>query len=238
MNALVRFHVAGAVISALAITAGAQAPGLPLLQGAFPAPGLAAGINVGHGDGRTAALLAVGIGPRNGRLHLDLGGGVLTGDRPGFKSTPATYGGRIAVRVATFASERIAVTPFFGFGSTRSRISNSATAGLPVVVGDSGRTLETDVIPVGASIGGRFAVGASSAVAVSVAPYYAWYRQTGIATEETRGRVRAAGVVELALGDRFGIVAGVEAGQTSADGRPGPGGTTFAGGVSYALRRR
>lgn len=235
-------HLAGAGVALAVLAArgsGAQVPGLPVLQGAFPAAGFAVAVDAGHGDGQTAAVVAAGYGPQSGRLHVDFGGGVLTGARAGFKGNPATYGGRVAVRVLQMAGERVAVTPFAGFGSTRWRVANTTQAGPPVTAADTGRSLASDVIPVGASVGARLAVGATGAVALSVAPFYAWYRQSGLTSADgTRGRVRIAGVAELSLAERFGVVAGVEVGQTSDRTRPGPSGAVIGGGVSYRFGRR
>ena len=222
---------------ALATSAGAQAPGLPVLQGAFLGPGLAAAINVGRASGRTGTLAAVGFGTRRGRAHLDLGAGIEGGSTPGYDGSALTYGARIAVRALQLFDERVAVTPFLGFGSTRAKVSNVAAAGPPVTARDTGRTLQTDQIPAGVAVGGRLAIG-ERAVALSVAPFYTRYRQSGLTTEATRGRVRIAGVFDAAVTERIGLTFGIEAGQTSGGGQPGPTGTQVGGGLSFAFGRR
>jgi hypothetical protein len=222
----------------LTTAAGAQAPGLPVLQGAFLGPGLAAAINVGRSSGRTGTLAAVGFGTRRGRAHLDLGAGIEGGSTPGYDGNSLTYGARIAVRALQLLDERVAVTPFLGFGSTRAKVANVATAGPPVTARDTGRTLQIDQIPAGVAIGGRLAIGGERAVALSVTPFYTRYRQSGLSTEATRGRVRVAGVIDAAVTARIGLTLGIEAGQKADGGLPGPRGTQVGGGVSFAFGNR
>lgn len=217
-----------ALISAPSLVA--QAPGLPVLQGAFPGRGFAVAANVGRASGQPAVLGAAGFGARSGSLHFDLGAGVLTGGRDGYRSGQFMYGGRLAVRAVQFFDERVAVTPFAGYGSTRAKLTRAARA-------DSGTTVQFEETPVGAAVGGRIAVG-GRAVALSVAPFYAWYRQSGAVATDTRGRLRATVSAEVALTPRIGVGLGIETGQTSDSVRPGPQGSLIALSASFAVGRR
>src|SRR5690348_15349972 len=72
--------------------AAAQLPGLPLFQGAFAGPGLAAGVNVGRGDGRTMTAAAVGWGSGSGRVGLAAGAGLFNSTAPGYRGSHLGYG--------------------------------------------------------------------------------------------------------------------------------------------------
>jgi hypothetical protein len=64
------------------------------------------------------------------------------------------------------------------------------------------------------------------------------YRQSGLTADASRGRVRIAGVLDLAISPRIGATLGIEGGQSSSDGLPGPEGTQVGGGISLAFGRR
>ncbi len=218
----------GLALTASAQALRAQAPGLAVMQGAFPGTGFAAAVNGGRADGQTAILAAVGFGARSGGLHLDLGAGALGGSRAGYRGTRATYGGRLAVRVAQLFDARVAITPFAGFGSTRGTVERT------------NRTVQTDQTPIGAAIGGRLALGsAGRAVALSAAPFYGLYRQSGDSLEtKTTGRVRATLSAEVAATPHVGVSLSVEAGQNAGATGIGPSGTLVSAGVSFAFGRR
>src|SRR5438105_2967061 len=84
-----------------------QLPGLPVFQGAFAGPGLAAGVNVGRGDARTLIAGAVGYGSRSGRVGLAAGLGGFGANASGYRSSRLSYGGRFAITAIRFAHERL-----------------------------------------------------------------------------------------------------------------------------------
>ena len=123
-----------------------QLPGLPVFQGAFPAPGLAVGADVGRDAGRTMLAGAVGYGPRSGRFGLVAGAGVFSASAPGFGGSRLAYGARFALRAVQFANARLAITPFAGFGSTRARLTSGTVAGLPATPPDIGKVDRKSVV--------------------------------------------------------------------------------------------
>jgi len=220
-------------------SASAQLPGLPVFQGAFAGPGLGAGVNVGRGDGRTMTAAAVGYGSNSGRVGLVAGLGVFNATEPGYRGSHLGYGARFALTVVRFASEKLAVTPFVGFGSTRATLENGTLAGLPAATPeDTGTVIRNDVLPIGVAAGWRVRLGAANALAVSVAPTYLINRRTGGSLDATKNALRVAGVVELALAGRFGLTFSSEFGKSAEATDPGPRGTRVGLGASFAFARR
>ncbi|AHG90172.1 hypothetical protein J421_2635 [Gemmatirosa kalamazoonensis] len=215
-----------------------QLPGLPVFQGAFPAPGLAVGADVGRDAGRTMLAGAVGYGPRSGRFGLVAGAGVFTASAPGFGGSRFAYGARFALRAVQFANQRLAITPFAGFGSTRARLTSGTVAGLPATPPDIGKVMQMDRIPLGIAAGGRFRIGDARALALSLAPAYTLDRRTGGSLDATKWNLRVAAVADLALTSRLGVSLASEFGQSTSLPEPGPTGSQIGLGVSFAFARR
>jgi hypothetical protein len=130
------------------------------------------------------------------------------------------------------------VTPFVGFGSTRATLASAATVGPPATAADTGKTITTDEIPLGVSAGWRTSLGATRALALSVAPAYTIYRRSGGALDGSRGALRVATVGEIAVTSRIGVTLGAEFGQSAGAAEPGPTGTRVGLGASFVLRGR
>jgi len=230
------------MVLAAALTAraaAAQLPGLPLFQGAFAGPGLGVGVNVGRGDGRTMTAAAVGYGSSSGRVGLVAGLGAFNATAPGYRGSHLGYGARFALTVVRLAGEKLAVTPFVGFGSTRATLASGALAGLPAATpADTGTVIRNDALPIGVAAGWRFRLGAANALAVSVAPTYVINRRSGGSLDATNNTLRVAGVVELAVARRFGLTFSSELGKRAEAADPGPRGTRVGLGASFAFARR
>jgi hypothetical protein len=220
-------------------TAAAQLPGLPVLQGAFPAPGLAAGVDLGQGSGRQVIAGALGYAPGSGRFGVTAGIGAFAEDEPGYRKGRVAYGARVALTAVRFADDRVALTPFAGFGSRRPTLANASLAGAPAgAVVDTGSAVQLDEVPLGVAAGWRFGLGASRAMALSLAPAYVLYRRAGAGFDDTRWGMRVAAVAEASLAPRLGVALGAEFGQAATGSEPGPRGVRAGLGVSVSLARR
>ena len=154
---------------------------------------------------------------------------------PGYRGSHLAYGARFALTVVRLAGEKLAVTPFVGFGSTRATLSSGALAGLPAATpADTGIVIRNDALPIGVAAGWRFRLGAANALAVSLAPTYIINRRSGGSLDATNNTLRVAGVVELALAGRFGLTFSSELGKRAEAADPGPRGTR----VGLARRSR
>lgn len=229
--------VAAAAIIPTARTSGAQLPGLPVLQGAFPAPGFAGAVNVGRDDGRTLGAAALGYGQGSGRLGAVAGLGVRSAAEPGYSGSRLAYGTRVAFTALRLLDQRVAVTPFAGFGSARGTVADAAVARGSITTADVGKTISRDEIPLGIAAGWRFAVGETRALALTVAPMYALSRQTGGTANASEWYARVALVAEGVLSRRLGVTLGAELGQNADDASPGPRGGRIGAGVSLRFGR-
>ncbi len=226
------FCVALAAAASTARVVGAQLPGLPAAQSAFPAPGLAVALNAGHGDGRTVPALAAATGVR--RLQLTAAAG-LPRALAGYERSGISAGARLAARL--FRTPRLGVSAFGGYGAERMR------SGLPIAAPGSGTAAVSQPtgrftqIPVGISAGLRGLVG-DRPYAVSIAPMYAYSRWTVVDTARTRSGARVAALAEVAATPSIGVGASVEIGSGGPLGSPYAGRrTVFGVGLSYAIHR-
>jgi hypothetical protein len=220
----------GAVASLVALPAGAQMAGVPVLQGAFPRHGLAVAANYGGADDGTGLGGAVAWGLAGERLAVTGGGGVFSAD--GYRSGALTYGLRAAFRVMTLAGGRLAVTPFAGFGRVELRRER-------VAAGQSDKAGEARA-PAGVSVGFRRAMGARGALAFFAAPMYAFSRPDD-ADASNGGYFRLAAGAEYGIATGFGalgVTAGFEVGQSASGDRFGPRGGAFGLGVGLARGSR
>lgn len=214
-----RFLAALAIGSALAAAPlGAQMPGLPVLQNGFTGGGVTAAIDYGHGKDGEGYGLAGGFGVGS-RLQLSAGLGAFD---PAQGATRTAYGARLALPVLRgAASGRLGIAAFAGVGGTARKDSVALLA-----------------VPVGAAVAFRGALGATRAWAVYAAPFYSWWRAatTGAATRST-GLFRASVGFDVTLTPKIGATLGIETGAAAKEGDPGPRGTSFGIGLSYAFRR-
>lgn len=190
-----------------------QMPGLPVLQNAFANPGITVGANYGQSSDLTGIGAAAAWAPGSARFVLSAGVGTATPD--GEKGV-TSYGGRVAVPVMNLMSGAIGLGGFAGIGGMSQDGFSLVVAGL--------------------SAGYRRPMGAMG-FSVHAAP--SWQRSAvSVAGKTFSGSViRVSGGVDISFGGRYGATVGVETGRKAGGGNPGPAGTVFGLGLSYALRR-
>lgn len=196
-----------AALTCLAASAGAQVPGVPVLQNAFSNPGLAVAANFGSGSGQSyyGVAAAWGLGSA-GRLAVSGAAGAQRGNG----ATRGAYGGRVSTRIWSSGGGALGVAGFAGFGGAQSTTSGTAVTNPAVVM-----------IPVGLSVGYRRALGASRGMSAYVAPFYR-YMRTDSGTVATQGTVRISGGLDFSVTSSIGVTVGGDlggAGGTSAGSR-------------------
>lgn len=206
-----------AASATLPATAGAQMPGVPVLQGPFRNPGVTVGAFGAGADGTTAAGAAVAIVPSLRWLQFTLGGGYADAGL-----SVATYGGRAAVSLSRFVpflrSDGLGVAAFVGIGGG---------------IRDSVTLLS---VPVGVTVGYRRVIG-TRVLSAYASPFYGYSQSQGQGQDAGgRGLIRVSGAVDFSLTRRIGITVGAEGGATAKDRQPGPRTTLFGAGISFALR--
>jgi hypothetical protein len=216
-----------AVVATAALAAppaGAQMPGVPVLQNGFVRPGAAAALNYGTAEGADVLALAGAWTPASGRFQLSLGLGLLS---PEVGDRGTTTGVRAAVPIGTpwtgRPSSAFGLAVFAGVGGTR------ITAG-----GDAQGIVQ---VPAGIGVGYRRRIGETRALALFLTPSYTWTRRTGADAADGLGDesnlFRTAIGGDLVVTDRIGVTAGYEFGATAGSGAPGATGGIFGLGVSY-----
>jgi hypothetical protein len=192
-------------------------PGVPVLQNAFANAGVTVGGFYGTADGSSAYGVAGAWAPRDW-VQLTAGGGAFELG----ESTRPAGGARAAVSLGRFVGflrrESVGVALFGGYGA-------------------GGRdSLTVTTIPVGVALGYRRTLGATRAISVYAAPFYARYQQSGLGLAETSGNFFRGSVgVDVALFRTVGLAVGWEGGTTADDASAGPRGSVFGAGVSYAF---
>lgn len=214
---VVRGAAIACVLLGLAHPALAQMPGVPVLQNAFANPGATVGGFYGNADGSGAYGVGGTWAPR-GWLQVTAGAGAF---KPG-EGTGAAGGVRGALSLGRFIGflrrESIGVVLFGGYGL-------------------GGRdSLKVSTIPVGVALGYRRMLGATRVVSVYAAPLYARYAQSGFGLAEESGTfIRGSAGVDVTLFRTVGLTVGWEGGATADDANPGPRGSVFGAGLSYAF---
>ena len=208
---------AGATVAAVAITRPSQAQmlGTPVLQNAFLNPGFTVAANFGTGSDANAFGGAVAWAPSSGRMQLS--GGAALFD-PDVGSSDVTWGARVMAPIPKISRPNIGVAAFAGIGGLS---ANGAT------------TLR---VPVGVSVGYRRALRGGRGVSGYVAPFYSWSRVSADGATSA-GLFRVSFGVDVAILPALGATVGFETGSTASAGEPGPTGSLFGIGLSYALRR-
>jgi hypothetical protein len=198
----------------------AQMLGVPVLQNGFSNPGLTAAVNYGTAEGVRGFGLAGAWAPASGRFQFS--GGIGGYDRDVDK-TWITYGGRAAVPLTGLTGNgSFGVAPFAGLGAA----SRGGTSIMHV--------------PVGIAAGYRRALGETRAISVYGSSFYGWSRLTSdVEDAETvsSGVIRFSGGLDVALTPGFGVTIGYEVGAKADADEPGPTGSVFGIGLSYAFRR-
>jgi len=200
-------------------SAGAQMPGVPVLQNAFMNPGVTVGAFYAAGKGQTAGGVAGALAPT--RQWVQVTGGAGYGDA---RSTVYTYGGRVAVPVGRFIPG----------------LKNSTSLGVAAFAGAGGGTRDSVTLvtaPAGLAMGYRRALGATRAISVYATPFLSWNRSRGEGLDENAAALfRVAVGADVALTERLGVAVGWEGGSTADGIRPGPRAVLWGLGVSYAFR--
>lgn len=202
------------------LAAGAQMPGVPVLQNAFSNPGLTVGGNVGTGDVGSAYAAAVAWAPGSGRFQVSGGIGVLTFKAEDAKSSP-TYGvrGAYALPWPRGGTGSFGTAAFVGFG------------------GATNDDASTSTIPVGVSVSYRRALGETRAFSVYGVPFYQWSSfRPKEGEEDSRGQFRGSVGADVTIIPRLGATVGYEFGGKTAAGEAGTSGGVFGAGVSWSFR--
>jgi hypothetical protein len=200
----------------------AQVPGLPVLQNAFSNPGVAFAANFGGSSGQSyyGAAAAWGLGATGAFLVSGAAGAQRINS-----ATRGAYGGRASMRLWASPSG-LGAAGFAGVGAAmRTRTGTVVTN--PAVT----------VVPVGASIGYRRALGARRGISAFVSPFYRWARVDS-GTIASSGSFRVSGGVDLSVTPSIGVTLGGEAGGGGSNGLSGSPSTAFGVGLTFVPRRR
>lgn len=213
------------LVALLPAVAGAQMPGLPVLQNAWANPGFTVAANGATGKAEKALAAAVSWAPRSARFQVSGGVGIRDADLGG---RGGTYGARISVPAFSFANGSLGIAGFVGIGAAQ--------------VPDA-RILPTDEpggsvahVPAGVAIGYRRAFSFIRGASVYAAPFYSYNRLSVGDSTVSRGAFRYSFGVDVGVTNRLGVTGGAEFGGSS-DSGPGPRGASFGLGVSLKLGR-
>jgi hypothetical protein len=191
-----------------------------VLQNGFSNPGVTAAVNYGTGENVRGYGLAGAWAPASGRFQVS---GGIGGYDPDEDKAWLTYGGRVAVPLTMLTGTgNFGVAPFAGLGAA----SREGTGIMH--------------LPVGIAAGYRRALGTTRAISVYGSSFYGWTRLTSDVEDVenvSKGLLRFSGGLDVAVTPGFGVTLGYEAGATADDGEPGPTGSIFGIGLSYAFRR-
>lgn len=215
------------LLVAMTQTAGAQLPGIPVLQNAWANPGITVAANGGTGKGERALAAAASWAPRSGRFQVSAGIGMRDADIGG---RGGTFGARAAVPVWSFAGGAVGIAGFVGIGAAQEPDARI------VATGDPGGTVSH--VPIGAAIGYRRAFSFIRGVSVYGAPFYSYHRLVVGDSSVSRGMLRFSVGADVGITDRIGVTGGAELGGKADPGDPGPTGAVYGVGVSLALGRR
>ena len=210
-------------LAASALLAGvipAQIPGAPVLQNAWAAPGIVAALNISGGSAAGASnagvyALAAGWAPSGARFQLSGGGGAASGG-----GSRGVYGVRAAVPITELMQGKLGLGGFVGVGGSSAPAGDSISS--------------TMVVPVGAAIGYRMAIGsAGRGFSAYVDPNY----QLHSGPKTRTGFFRVGIGVDAGITSRLGATLGLETGSTAPAGKVGPRGSVFGLGVSMKMGR-
>jgi hypothetical protein len=203
-------------------------PGLPTLQNAFGNGGITLALNAGFGSGSSTYAAAGSYSPGTGKFVLSGGAGLFSpenGDGRG------AWGIRGSANLFSAMGGALGVGAFAGVGGGG---RGGAKEGTPLNEAPTGEAFT--LLPVGASIGYRRALGPTRGISLYTTPSFVWYNTD--AAGQSTGLVRVAAGIDIGLATSFGITAGVEFGQSADPGSLAPGGTVFGVGLSYVMGSR
>jgi hypothetical protein len=211
--------------------AGAQMPGVPVLQSAFANPGFSAAANLGSGGGVSTFGGAAAFSAASGRLLFSGGMGLFT---------PNNGNGRFAYGARAFApligaggggGSKFGFGVFAGIGGAASGHATTAAGA------DTTSSAAFTLVPLGASVAYRMAVGTSHGFSVYGSPVFTWYNRGGTGAG-TASVFRGSVGTDVGITSSIGITLGLEFGASADEHTNGPRGTLWGAGLSYAFGRR
>jgi hypothetical protein len=202
----------------LGVAATAQMPGSPVLQNAFVNSGITAALNAAGLGGASSYAAAVAWAPATARFQLSAGIGLQT--RTG-ASNHTVYGARANVPIIG-ATKSMGVSLFAGYGGLSGGTVDSSTT--------------KSLVPLGATLSYRLAIGTSHGVSIYGSPVYEAITRGGGASSTSV--FRGAVGLDVGITSAIGATVGIEFGPKQALGSGKPSGTAFGGAVSYALGAR
>lgn len=208
--------VAASIIALNASHAGAQLPGVPVLQNAFANAGLAIAVNYGHAEESQAYAGAIGWAPGSARFQVTGGFGIID---PDIGSRLSAWGARVSAPITSMMEGKFGIGAFAGVG------------------GASRDSVSMLHVPAGASVSYRARLGERRGISFYATPFYSWTRVKFDDVSDNAGLVRVSVGVDLAIVPSLGITAGYEFGQTADETEPGATGGVFGVGITYAFRR-
>lgn len=214
-------------LAALPAAMHGQLPGAPVLQNAWANPGITAAANAATGGGSRVFAGAGAWAPRSGRFQLSAGIGTRDAEAGG---GGLAFGARVAVPVFSFAGGAFGVAGFLGAGAAREPDARIE------VGGEQGGTVTQ--VPIGAAVGYRRAFSFIRGASVYGAPFYSYNRLTVGDSSVSAGAVRVSLGLDVGVTNRIGVTVGAELGGSAKPGFPGPTGSIWGLGASYALGRR
>lgn len=199
----------------LASKAAAQMPGTPVLQNAFANPGMTAALNVASLGGASSYVAAGAWAP--GTAHFQFSGGIGVQTRTS-SPTRAVYGVRLNIPIIG-ATSNFGASIFAGYGGlSGGEIDSSTTKSL---------------VPLGATIGYRMALGGNHGVAIYGSPVYEIATRGGGAG--TANVFRGAVGLDIGITSAIGATLGIEFGQKNDTESGKPSGTAFGAALSYMI---
>lgn len=207
--------VGGASIIFAVCAADAQMPGSPTLQNAFVNPGITAAVDFANLGGSSSYAAAAAWAPGSARAQLSAGIGFQT--RSG-SSTRMIYGARLNFPVFG-AGRSFGLSVFGGYG------------------GLSGGTVDSTVakalVPIGATVSYRMAIGSSRGISLYGSPIYEAVARGGGASSSSvfRGSIGLDIGITSAIGATLGMELGGKYDATTGK----PSGTAFGAAISYAI---
>lgn len=217
---LASFAVVASVLGMSPGVASAQMLGVPVLQNGFTNPGITVAVNYGSVESARGYGIAGAWAPASGLFQVSGGVGQYDADEG---KAWVTYGGRFAMPLTRFTGVgSFGVAPFAGIGAANR----------------DGMSLMH--IPVGVAAGYRRALGATRAISAYGSSFYGFTRLTSDSETDVsakKGLLRFSLGLDVTVIPALGLTLGYELGATADDGEPGPQGSMFGIGVSYAFRR-
>ena len=202
MHILTR-SLAGSILTGLfmASAAGAQVPGVAVLQNAFTGRGLAIAGNFGSSKGQSffGGAAAWGLGPR-----FMVSG--AAGAQRANNTTRGAYGARATMGVWSSRGGALGAAAFAGVGgAARTRVGTVVNN--PAIMS----------LPAGVSVGYRRGMGARGSISGYVSPFYNWSRIDS-GTVVSAGAFRSSVGVDVGFSPSFGASLGAEFGAGRGSG--------------------